>query len=281
MKGTGIRLAQAGYAVFGLDVEGHGKSDGLQAYIPSFNNIVDDTISYFKSVREREEYKNKARFLYGESMGGAVVLYIHWKEPQEWNGAILIAPMCKIAEKVKPPPLVVAILIKLANIIPTWKIVPTKDIIANAIKDPVKRKEILKNPYLYRGKPRVKTALELLNASIALEKRLDQVTIPFLLLQGEADIITDPEISKELYESAKSPDKEIKLYPGMWHSLTLGESDEDINLVFNDILQWLDKRSSAGSIQGGGSPSVHEDVSPVVTDSSGAAAKHENISFQA
>jgi hypothetical protein len=51
VAGTGIRLAQAGYAVFGLDVEGHGKSDGLQAYIPSFNNIVDDTISYFKSVR--------------------------------------------------------------------------------------------------------------------------------------------------------------------------------------------------------------------------------------
>jgi len=48
----------------------------------------------------------------------------------------------QIAEKVKPPPLVVAILIKLANIVPTWKIVPTKDIIANAIKDPVKRKEV-------------------------------------------------------------------------------------------------------------------------------------------
>jgi len=48
------------------------------------------------AIVEREEYKNKARFLYGESMGGAVVLYIHWKEPQEWNGAILIAPMCKV-----------------------------------------------------------------------------------------------------------------------------------------------------------------------------------------
>jgi acylglycerol lipase len=47
-------------------------------------------------IVEREEYKNKARFLYGESMGGAVVLYIHWKEPHEWNGAILIAPMCKV-----------------------------------------------------------------------------------------------------------------------------------------------------------------------------------------
>jgi hypothetical protein len=28
---------------------------------------------------------------------------------------------------------------------------------------------------MYQGKPRVKTALEMLNASIALEKRLDQV----------------------------------------------------------------------------------------------------------
>lgn len=48
---TGIRFAQAGYAVFGMDVEGHGKSDGLQAYIPSFNDIVDDCIAHFKSIR--------------------------------------------------------------------------------------------------------------------------------------------------------------------------------------------------------------------------------------
>lgn len=45
---------------------------------------------------EKEEYKNKARFLYGESMGGAVALHIHRKEPHEWNGAILQAPMCKV-----------------------------------------------------------------------------------------------------------------------------------------------------------------------------------------
>jgi acylglycerol lipase len=49
--GTGIRLAQAGYAVFGIDVQGHGKSDGLQAYIPSFNDVVDDCIVFFKSIR--------------------------------------------------------------------------------------------------------------------------------------------------------------------------------------------------------------------------------------
>jgi alpha-beta hydrolase superfamily lysophospholipase len=47
-------------------------------------------------IVETKDYINKARFLYGESMGGAVVLHIHRKEPQEWNGAILQAPMCKV-----------------------------------------------------------------------------------------------------------------------------------------------------------------------------------------
>jgi alpha-beta hydrolase superfamily lysophospholipase len=40
-----------------------------------------------------------------------------------------------------------------------------------------------------------------------------QITFPFLLLHGEADRVTDPDISKELYKSAKSFDKEFKLYP--------------------------------------------------------------------
>jgi hypothetical protein len=34
-----------------VSVQGHGKSDGLQAYILSFNDIVDDYFFFFKSVR--------------------------------------------------------------------------------------------------------------------------------------------------------------------------------------------------------------------------------------
>jgi hypothetical protein len=50
----------------------------------------------------------------------------------------------QIADDVKPHPLVVAILIKLTNFIPTWKIVPSKDIINNAFKDPLKREQVHK-----------------------------------------------------------------------------------------------------------------------------------------
>lgn len=29
-------------------------------------------------------------------MGGAVALLIHKKDPSFWNGAVLVAPMCKV-----------------------------------------------------------------------------------------------------------------------------------------------------------------------------------------
>lgn len=37
------------------------------------------------------------RFLLGESMGGAVVLLLARKKPDFWDGAVLVAPMCKVS----------------------------------------------------------------------------------------------------------------------------------------------------------------------------------------
>lgn len=51
---------------------------------------------YHNDFPAQEEYTDKARFLYGESMGGAVTLLLHKKDPSFWNGAVLVAPMCKV-----------------------------------------------------------------------------------------------------------------------------------------------------------------------------------------
>lgn len=45
---------------------------------------------------EKKENREKKRYLMGESMGGAVALMIHRKQPDFWDGAILVAPMCKV-----------------------------------------------------------------------------------------------------------------------------------------------------------------------------------------
>ncbi|KAK9733692.1 hypothetical protein RND81_04G085000 [Saponaria officinalis] len=244
MRGCGIKLACAGFAVIGMDYEGHGRSKGARCYIKKFDNIVNDCYDFFRSVSEQDECKDKRRFLYGESMGGAVSLLLHKRNPEFWHGAVLVAPMCKISEKVKPHPIVINLLTRVEEVIPKWKIVPTKDVIDSAFKDPVKREEIRNNKLIYQEKPRLKTALEMLRTSINLEDSLWEVTMPFFVLHGEADIVTDPEVSRALYEQAGSIDKTIKLYPGMWHGLTSGEPDHNVEIVFSDIVAWLDKRSN-------------------------------------
>lgn len=77
-----------------------------------------------------------------------------------------------------------------------------------------------------------------------------QVLLPFIVLHGSMDILTDPSVSKLLHESASSADKTIKLYPDMWHTITAGEPPENIDLVFSDIITWLDERTDgAGNLR--------------------------------
>ncbi|XP_078181003.1 caffeoylshikimate esterase-like isoform X2 [Carex rostrata] len=203
MRETFTRLARAGYGVYGMDYIGHGKSSGLQGYIPNFDDLVGDCSSFFVSVCERAENKNKQRYLLGESMGGAVLLLLHRKQPTYWHGAVLVAPMCKIRN----------------------------------------------NPYCYKGKPRLKTAEQMLAVSLDLEKHLREVSLPFLIVHGGDDKVTDPSVSKLLYESASNTDKKFNLYPGMWHALTSGEPPENMDRVFHDIISWLDERTESVNVR--------------------------------
>ena len=67
--------------------------------------------------------------------------------------------MCEqISEKAKPHPVVINLLTRVEEIIPKWKIVPTKDVIDAAFKDPVKREEVYSNlNYLLETKVNVPT----------------------------------------------------------------------------------------------------------------------------
>lgn len=42
----------------------------------------------------------------------------------------------------KPHPIIISLLTRVEDVIPKWKIVPTKDVIDSAFKDPVKREEV-------------------------------------------------------------------------------------------------------------------------------------------
>ncbi|RZC61221.1 hypothetical protein C5167_022980, partial [Papaver somniferum] len=269
-EGIARKLASSGYGVYAMDYPGFGLSEGLHGYISSFDGLVDDVIEHYSKVKgvlvtemlayecanqylsadfgwlcmaESMESQDVPSFLFGQSMGGAVALKVHLKQPNAWNGAVLVAPMCKIAEDMVPPLLVKQLLIAVANVLPKSKLVPEKDIGEMAFRDLEKRKLAKYNVIAYRDKPRLRTALELLRTTDEIERRLEEVSLPILILHGEGDIVTDPSVSKALYEKAKSSDKKLHLIKNASHSLLEGEPDDSILEIFNEIICWLDERT--------------------------------------
>lgn len=76
---------------------------------------------------------------------------------------------------------------------------------------------------------------------------IKQVSLPFIILHGEADRVTDMSVSEQLHEKASSWDKSLKRYPEMWHGLLYGETVENIDIVFADIIAWLEERCASGN----------------------------------
>ncbi|KAL1566596.1 acylglycerol lipase [Salvia divinorum] len=240
-EGIARKLASSGYGVFAMDYPGFGLSEGLHGYIQNFDILVEDVIEHYSKVKEDPNLHKLPFFLFGQSMGGAIALKVHLKQPDAWNGAILVAPMCKIADDVVPPWLVTQILTGMAKLLPKLKLVPQKDLAELAFKDERKRKQTAYNIVSYKHKPRLGTALELLRTTNEIEENLEKVSLPLLILHGKEDKVTDPSVSKALYEKAYSQDKKLNLYDDAYHALLEGEPDETILQVLGDIISWLDQ----------------------------------------
>ncbi|TYI23226.1 hypothetical protein ES332_A06G150000v1 [Gossypium tomentosum] len=218
-----------------------GPPRGIIFGIHGYGNDI-SCLSFFNLIKQDPNFGALPCFLYGESMGGALCLLVHFADPNGFQGAVLVAPMCKISDKVRPRWPIPQALTFISNFLPTLAIVPTEDLLHKSIK--VEEKKIVgnKNPVRYRGKPRLGTVVELLRVTQLLSEKLRDVSIPFLVVHGSADVVTDPEVSRTLYKEASSQDKTLKIYEGMWHSLLFGEPDENIEIVRTDILSWLSDR---------------------------------------
>ncbi|KAG6419084.1 hypothetical protein SASPL_121293 [Salvia splendens] len=211
-----------------LDLHGHGRSQGLKAYVPNVDVVVDDALSFFDFAIAQDPIFEKPP--------------LKLKRSEFFKDAILMAPMCKISEKVKPRWPIPQILTAVARFAPTLAVVPTADLVEKSVKVGEKKIIAAMNPMMYKGKPRLGTVVELIRVTECVSERLRDVEIPFVVMHGDADVVTDPDVSRELYELARSEDKSIEIYEGMMHSLVFGETDENVAIVRADIIRWLEER---------------------------------------
>ncbi|KDP34930.1 hypothetical protein JCGZ_09218 [Jatropha curcas] len=217
---TAIAIAKLGFLVFALDLQGHGRSDGLPGHIPNIQYLVNDCIQYFDSVKA--EYPKVPAFLYGESLGA--------KFKPIW-------PL----EKLLPVAALFA---------PSWKGVVSKSVGSKSYKEEWKRKLMAKNPNRRpTGKPPAATALELLRVCEFIRNHCHELDVPLLIVHGGDDMVCDFDSARFVYESATSKDKTLKIFPGMWHVL-IGEPKENVQVVFDTILSWLENHDTRTSHKG-------------------------------
>ncbi|EYU29987.1 hypothetical protein ABFS82_05G033900 [Erythranthe guttata] len=242
-EGIAKHIAASGYGVYAVDHPGFGLSEGLHGYVPSFEGIVDNVIEQFTIMKGRPEIRGLPRFIFGQSMGGAIAIKALLKSPNEWDGIVLVAPMCKIAEEMTPPVPLQKILIFLSKLVPQAKLVPQKDLADLAFREFNKKQMAPYNVISYSDQTRLRTAVELLNATKYIESQVDKVASPMLILHGGSDRVTDPQVSRFLYENCSSQDKKLKIYEGGFHCILEGEPDEIIFDVLADIISWLDSKT--------------------------------------
>jgi alpha-beta hydrolase superfamily lysophospholipase len=243
------RLVEQGIAVASIEYEGHGRSDGPLGLINDWDKLIDDVSTYFSQAAE--QFPGKPVFLMGESMGGAVAYCTYNRMPKLFQGVVFVCPMCKICDDMLPPQPVIRALQWLigpsgtTSFLGFLPIAPARNQISNlSHKIPEKRDLAARVPTNYNRNPRLATARELISATQSINQSLSKFTAPFLVVHGKADRVTDPRLSEQLYNESPSKDKSIKLYEGMWHCLLKGEADEDIEMVYNDIISWVLERSS-------------------------------------
>jgi len=227
-------LNRHGYAVYAMDLRGHGRSEGDRILVRSFDEYTADLEFYLDRVRACQP--GKPLFLFGHSMGGAIVVLFAVTRRPDVRGLILSAPALRIGGGMFP------VLRRLAGLfsylLPRLKLVRMSFRLAS--RDPEVVADLESDPLVYHGRFPVRTGAEILRAARRIQDRMEAVELPLLLLHGTGDFVTDPEGTRRLHARAGSADKTLKLYKGLYHDLL--HEPEKVQITA-DLIEWLNART--------------------------------------
>jgi alpha-beta hydrolase superfamily lysophospholipase len=139
-----------------------------------------------------------------------------------WRVRGVDATVLYVSDDLKPPWIILQlfrhVIIKIPGLV-TWPVAPSKDIQERCFTDPRVLEAERTNPLNFDSKPRLGSAYCLaMQAPEWMESRLKAVSCPFLIVHGDADVVTDPAVSRTLYEVSCSADKTLQMVEGAKHA---------------------------------------------------------------
>jgi acylglycerol lipase len=244
-------MVKKGFAVFSLDHQGHGLSDGPRVYAEDLNHLAQDYLEYARhilKISSSDETNNNPsfetahdltilpRFLFGHSMGGVLSSMIHDLDDQiKWNGVILSAgaffchPMAKFQWFRSATAF-------LAHFIPRF---PTDEFnLTYLSRDVHWVTRIQRDP---AGAPHgvtLKLGYQIVMNGLAAIKRAPTWKTPVYIYHGEKDAVTLSIGSQKFHRVCGSEDKTLKIIPTDIHEL---HNDQGYEQVVQDVIEWIEK----------------------------------------
>jgi acylglycerol lipase len=234
------RFVPLGYAVYGIDHLGHGRSEGRRLYVERFADYTGPLKSYSAMVRCWQP--DRPVFLVGHSMGGLIGAMYLLANQAELAGAILSGPA------IKPPGDIPAATIfagRVLSVLIPWVGLVSRTTPADISRDPAVVEEYVADPLVYKGKITARLGAEMLGAMERVRSEAGRITLPLLIVQGGADRLVDPAGARILYDAAASPDKRLIVYEGFSHEV-FNEPEHDRDRVLTDVERWLQAHLVSG-----------------------------------
>lgn len=220
-----------GYALYGPDHIGHGKSDGTRVFVERFEDFTTPLKALFDMIRQW--HPEKPIYLVGHSMGGLIASIYLIENPQDMAGAVLSAPAVKVPDTMSSFTVLIATV--LSNLFPKMGIM---ELDADGIsRDSEVVYAYQHDPLVCRGKIPARLGTEMLRAMQRVSSQADKIVTPLLILQGSADRLVSPEGARMLYEKAGTTDKRLKLYDGLYHEVF---NEPEYEEIVKDVERWLE-----------------------------------------
>ncbi|MFN7626321.1 MAG: lysophospholipase [Pirellula sp.] len=198
-----------GATVIAMDQRGHGRTGGS---LPHFDTLVED-VKQLEGYLETS-YPGIPIFLYGQSLGGSVVVNYILRNQNRLSGAIATSPLLRTAS---PPPAWKLMIAKLLG--KAWPTLTlSTDINPKELShDPAAAEAYQKDPIVHQ---RVSAALGLsmLEAGEWAIENAHQLTTPLLLMHGTGDRITSCPASREFASRSKDSCRWIE-WPDLYHDM--------------------------------------------------------------
>lgn len=229
-------LADRGISCFAYDQRGHGTRPGTRTHVERFDDFIDDLNLEAESLRRRSP--DLPLFVWGHSMGSIVAIGAVLTARHRWRGAITSSNSLEVFRR-GPNPLNPLFRFA-ARVAPRIRVPLGLD--ARKISTDEAVQQAYATDPLIPPTASLRLIVEFAAACERCRAGAAQITLPWLLVHGEADAIAPVQGSRVLFDALQSQDKQLVIYPGLRHEVHNERPAERAKFI--DLLSgWILERS--------------------------------------